>query len=304
MAELLELRRTEAGAGLGGQMGGQLGGHVGGQLDGDVGGQLGGRVGGGVLAESHALRAGIDRGELVVHYQPVVALPSGRWSGVEALVRWQHPQRGLLAPAAFLPLAEASSLIVPLGRQVLARACRDIALWREQVPAAAGLHVAVNVSGRQLSEPDVHEVIAQALQVSGLPARALVLELTETSLAGGGEVDIALQRIRSMGVRLALDDFGTGYASLAYLQRFHPDVVKLDRCFVAALGRSARDELLASSLVQLAQRLGCAIVAEGVETREQAGALSAMGVRQVQGHLFSTARSATELHAHLFAACG
>ncbi|WP_432574362.1 sensor domain-containing phosphodiesterase [Kineococcus sp. SYSU DK005] len=276
VAELLELRRAEAAAGLGAHQ---------------------------VLAESHRLRAAIDAGQMAVHYQPVVDLPSGRWVGVEALVRWEHPERGLLPPAAFLPVAEASGLVVPMGRQVLTLACTQAALWRERggaAGAAADLHVAVNVSGRQLSEPDVADVVAEALLVSGLPPEALVLELTETSLAGSGaEVDTALQRIRSLGVTLALDDFGTGYASYSYLQRFQPDVVKIDRCFVAALGRSERDDLLARSLVRLGMQLGCGIVAEGVETREQAQTLTALGVRHAQGYLFSAPRSAHDLEGRL-----
>ncbi|NAZ86520.1 sensor domain-containing phosphodiesterase [Kineococcus indalonis] len=278
VAELLELRRADAAAGLSGPD---------------------------VLVDSHALRAGIDAGQLAVHYQPVVDLPSRRWLGVEALVRWDHPERGLLAPAEFLPLAEASGLVVPLGRQVLTLACTQVALWRAQGGAggaSADLHVAVNLSGRQLSEPDVAQVIADALTISGLPPEALVLELTETSLAaGGGDVDTALQRIRALGVELALDDFGTGYASFSYLQRFQPDVVKIDRCFVAALGRSERDDLLAASLVQLAQRLGCGVVAEGVETPEQAAALTALGVRHAQGYLFSAPRAVADLTGHLLA---
>ncbi|WP_049821021.1 EAL domain-containing protein [Kineococcus radiotolerans] len=282
VAELLELRRLDAAAGLGSR-------HV--------------------LDESHALRAGIDAQELVVHYQPVVDLPTGRWEGVEALVRWEHPQRGLLAPAAFLPVAEASGLIVPLGRQVLTLACTQVALWRDTPPTGGGagggardLHVAVNLSGRQLGEPDVVDVITDALLVSGLPAQALTLELTETSLAGtGAQVDAALAAIRARGVRLALDDFGTGYASYAYLQRFQPDVVKIDRCFVAALGRSERDDLLTSSLIGLGLQLGCGVVAEGVETPEQARMLADLGVTTAQGYLFSPPRTAQALGARLVA---
>ncbi|WP_432573663.1 sensor domain-containing phosphodiesterase [Kineococcus sp. SYSU DK005] len=273
VAEVLELRRADAAAGLGGRE---------------------------VLAESHALRAGIEAGQMVVHYQPVVDLASQRWVGVEALVRWAHPQRGLLTPEAFLPLAEASGLIVPLGRQVLRTACAQVAAWRAQVPAAAELHLAVNVSARQLGQAQVHLDIAAALAESGLPARELIVELTETAQAGAGaEVDIAVQRIRELGVHLVLDDFGAGYASFAYLQRFQPYAVKIDRCFVAALGRSARDELLARSLVELARQLGCHIVAEGIEVHEQAQIVRGWGVQRGQGHLFSTARSAQEMFALL-----
>ncbi|WP_432542065.1 sensor domain-containing phosphodiesterase [Kineococcus sp. SYSU DK002] len=279
VAELLELRRLDAAAGLAPRQ---------------------------VLAESHELRAGIDAGQLVVHYQPVVDLASGDWRGVEALVRWDHPRRGLLAPGAFLPVAEASGLVVPLGREVLTLACTQVALWRAAPPATAGggaaadLHVAVNLSGRQLSEPDVVDVVTDALVVSGLPAQALTLELTETSLAGtGAQVDSALARVREAGVRLALDDFGTGYASHAYLQRFQPDVVKIDRCFVAALGRSGRDDLLTGSLIDLGLQLGCEVVAEGVETAGQARALRDLGVRTAQGYLFSPPRAADDLLALL-----
>jgi len=277
-AELLELRRLDAAAGLSSRALGFPD----------------------PLTESHRLRAGIDADELVVHYQPVVDLPSGRWVGLEALVRWDHPHRGLLPPSAFLPLAEASGLILPLGRDVLRQACQQVARWRREIPAAADLHVAVNVSGRQLSEGRFPEVVAEALTISGLPPDALVLELTETSLAGSSaDIDIALQRIRATGVPLALDDFGTGYASFNYLQRFHPDIVKIDRCFVDALGRSTRDDLLTRSLVSLGQQLGCDVVAEGVENRQQARTLTTWGVRNAQGHLFCTPSSAAHLQEQL-----
>jgi len=269
VAELLELRRADADAGLG-------------TCD--------------VLAESHRLRAGIDAGQLLVHYQPVVDLSTQRWVGVEALVRWNHPERGLLPPEAFLPVAEASGLIVPLDRFVLRSACAQVARWRREVPAAADLHLAVNVSGRQLSEAGVHEDIARALADSGLPAHELIMELTETVRAHPAPgVDIALQRIRDLGVHLSLDDFGTGYASLAYLQRFQPGAVKIDRCFVKALGRSERDDVLIRCLIDLALQLGCTIVAEGIESRAQLKTLIGLGVHRGQGYLFSTARSAEDL---------
>jgi EAL domain-containing protein (putative c-di-GMP-specific phosphodiesterase class I) len=266
VTEILELRRTDAAAGLGSHR---------------------------MLTESHRLRAGIDGGEMVVHYQPVVELTSGRWVGLEALVRWDHPGRGLLPPGVFLPVAEASGLVVPLGRHVLQRSCEEVAAWRREVPGAADLHVAVNVSGRQLSEPDVADVVAEALLLSGLPANALVVELTETALAQStAAVDLSLQRIRDLGATLALDDFGTGYASLAYLQRFQPDVIKIDRCFIDGLGRSARDDTLARALVDLGLQLGCDIIAEGVEHPEQAQMLARLGVRHAQGYLFSAPRPA------------
>ncbi len=249
-----------------------------------------------VLSESHRLRRAIDDGELVVHYQPVVALPSTRWVGVEALVRWEHPERGLLPPAAFLPVAEASGLIVPLGRYVLRQACSEVAQWRAHRPAAADLHLAVNLSGRQVAQAGTADAVREALLASGLPAHALTVELTETALADQGDaVDVALDQIRALGVRLALDDFGTGYSTHAYLQRFSPDVVKIDRCFVDGLGRSERDDTLAAALVDLGLRLGCDVVAEGVERQDQADALLRLGCRQAQGYLYSTPRAGAQL---------
>ncbi|WP_432570159.1 sensor domain-containing phosphodiesterase [Kineococcus sp. SYSU DK005] len=269
VAELLELRRLEVLSGVGSHR---------------------------VLLDSRRLRAGIDADELLVHYQPVVDLPSRRWSGVEALVRWAHPVRGLLAPAAFVPLAEASGLIVALGRQVLVRACEQVARWRREVPAAAQLRVAVNVSGRQLGDPGVVQVVTDALALSGLPAEALVLELTETALAQvGSAADTAVREVRDLGVALALDDFGTGYANADYLQRFEPDVVKIDRSFVHGLGRSTGADALARSLIDLALRSGCSVTAEGVQRDEQVQVLRRWGVRSAQGELFSTARTAEDL---------
>ena len=263
----------------------------------DVNGGLGARD---VLRESRELRRGIDTGGIVVHYQPVVTLPQQRTVGVEALLRWQHPQRGLLPPAAFLPIAEASGLVVPLGRQALQQACQQVQGWRQRVPGGADLGLAVNVSGRQLHEPDVTDIVEHALLTSGLPATALTLELTETALvADNPAIDAGLGRLRGRGVKLALDDFGTGYSSAQYLQRFQPDAVKLDRCFVAGLGRSQRDDVIAASLVDLALRLGCDVVAEGIEHPEQARALTRLGVRYAQGFLFSCPRSASELEDHL-----
>ncbi len=285
VTELLELRRVEAVAGFGTRD---------------------------LSAEGHRLRRGIDDGELVVHYQPVVDLPSARWVGVEALVRWDHPERGLLPPVAFLPVAEASGLIVALGREVLEQACRQVAQWRRSVPGAARLHLAVNVSGRQLLEPDVVDVVQHALASSGLPAEALVLELTETALAASTPgVDAALRRIRALGVALALDDFGTGYSALSYLQRFEPDVVKIDRCFISALSDCARDvsgglppdpsrtDTIVTALVDMALRLGCHIVAEGIERPSQADALTRLGVRNAQGYLYSKPRPAADLQREL-----
>jgi EAL domain-containing protein (putative c-di-GMP-specific phosphodiesterase class I) len=268
--ELLELRRGDAAAGLGAR---------------------------GMLTDSRQLRRAVDAGQIVPHYQPVVDLPSGRWVGVEALARWQHPERGLLPPSTFLPVAEASGLILPLGRSILEQACAQVADWRRRIPTAADLHLAVNVSGRQL-EAGLQHTIAQALTLSGLPAHPLTLELTETAQTAT-TTDTELQALRSLGVRLALDDFGTGYSGLSYLQRFSPDIVKVDKCFVDGLGRSDRDDLLTATLIRLALDLGCTLVAEGVERPDQARALTSLGCSQAQGYLYSAPRDPRELEQQL-----
>jgi len=252
-----------------------------------------------VLGEGLRLRQGIDAGELRVHYQPVVDLHRGRLAGVEALVRWQHPQRGLLPPAAFVPVAEASSLVVAMGRQVLLDACHQVAGWRGRHPAAGDLTVGVNVSGRQLVDPGFAATVEEALAESGLPPEALTLELTETALVGGRRVQPVLQRLRGTGVRLALDDFGTGYSSLAYLRDFPVDEVKVDQGFTAQLGAGSAGDVITAAAVALAHDLGCGVVVEGVEDGRQLEHVRRLGARYAQGYLFSRPRSAADLADHL-----
>ncbi|WP_432486996.1 sensor domain-containing phosphodiesterase [Kineococcus sp. SYSU DK018] len=266
-AGLLELHRHDAGAGLAGRD---------------------------VLAESLRLRRAVEDGELRVHYQPVVDLRTGRVAAVEALVRWQHPAEGLLPPGRFVPVAEASDLVVALGRHVLTEACRQVAAWRAAGPATAGLRLAVNASGRQLAEPGVVGAVQHALSAAGLPADALTLELTETALVHGADVQPALRRLRGTGVRLALDDFGTGYSSLAYLRDFPVDEVKVDRCFTAGLGTSARSGTITAASVHLAHELGCEVVVEGVEHAGQLAHVAALGARYAQGYLLAPPRAAAE----------
>ncbi|WP_432498401.1 sensor domain-containing phosphodiesterase [Kineococcus auxinigenes] len=266
-AGLLELHRHDAGAGLAGRD---------------------------VLSESLRLRRAVDDGELRVHYQPVVDLRTGRVAAVEALVRWEHPEQGLLPPGRFVPVAETSGLVVALGRHVLTEACRQVAAWRATGPATAGLRLAVNVSGRQLAEPGVVGTVLRALDEAGLPAPALTLELTETALVHGADVQPALRRLREAGARLALDDFGTGYSSLAYLRDFPVDEVKVDRCFTASLGASARSGTITAASVDLAHELGCEVVVEGVEHAGQLGHVAALGARYAQGYLLARPRAAAE----------
>ncbi|WP_432533205.1 sensor domain-containing phosphodiesterase [Kineococcus arenarius] len=265
-AGLLELHRRDAGAGLAGRD---------------------------VLTESLRLRRAVDDGELRVHYQPVVDLRSGRVAAVEALVRWQHPELGLLPPGRFVPVAETSGLVVALGRYVLGESCRQVAAWRAQDPAAAALRLAVNVSGRQLADPGVVPTVLGALDEAGLPAHALTLELTETALVHGNDVQPALRRLRGDGVRLALDDFGTGYSSLAYLRDFPVDELKVDRCFTASLSDSVRSGTITAASIALAHDLGCEVVVEGVEHAGQLAHVAALGARYAQGYLLAPPREAS-----------
>jgi diguanylate cyclase (GGDEF)-like protein len=241
-----------------------------------------------------ALRLGLRRGEFRVVYQPIFDLGSERVSGVEALVRWEHPDRGLVAPAQFIPLAEETGLIVPLGQWVLEEACRQAAEWaREQ---DAPFTITVNVSSRQLQHPMfVHEV-ERVLEESGLAAAALTLELTETSVIERPE--LALERftaLKALGVRLAIDDFGTGYSSLNHLQRFPFDVLKIDRAFTERVALGGQDAALAHAIVALGRALSLRTIAEGIETAEQREALAAMGCACGQGFLFARPQPAAEI---------
>ena len=235
------------------------------------------------------LRSGIERGQLRVHYQPIVTLESTEIVGFEALVRWQHPTRGLVPPLAFIPLAEETGLIVPLGKWVLETACRQAAKWHRTQPDADGrpLFVSVNLSARQFAQADLVEDVAAVLLESGLDASALELEITESVLMDQSETGIrTLRRLRALGVRLVLDDFGTGYSSLSYLKHLPLDTIKIDRSFVAGIEEKA-DQSIVEAVVALAHGLGIGVVAEGIETERQAGRLLELGCDLGQGYLFS-----------------
>ena len=241
------------------------------------------------LALESALRRAIP-GELVAHYQPVVALDSGRCVGVEALVRWHDPSRGLVPPAEFVPLAEESGLVVPLGDWMLREACRQATRW------PGDLRVSVNVSGRQLVQGSLVASVAEALQASGLEPDRLQLELTETVLMDDVEASIAVMReLRELGVGLALDDFGKGYSSLSYLHRFPVTRIKIDRSFVRGLPGAASDVAIVSAVLTFGRALGLDVVAEGVETEDHARALRELGCRYAQGFHFHRPMAADEL---------
>jgi diguanylate cyclase (GGDEF)-like protein/PAS domain S-box-containing protein len=225
----------------------------------------------------------LDAEQLVVHYQPLVDLATGRIDGYEALLRWQHPHRGLVSPAEFIPLAEASGLIVPIGRWVLREATAQAGTW--QLPDdAAGLHVSVNVSVRQFRHPDLVHDVAEALERSGLPARRLTLELTESLFAADiPDVTQKLERLKDLGVRLALDDFGTGYSSLSYLRHFPFDILKIDRSFIEGIDGNRQNQAVASAIVTLGRTLELDLVAEGIETAGELHSLESLGVHLGQG---------------------
>jgi EAL domain-containing protein (putative c-di-GMP-specific phosphodiesterase class I) len=239
------------------------------------------------------LRRAIDEDQLRVYYQPVVSF-DGRVSGFEALVRWEHPERGLVSPADFIPLAEETGLVVPLGSWVLAHATAQVARWQETINPA--LSLSVNLSGRQLVDPEFPTVVRRILEKSGLPARSLCLELTETALIEDPvSAERCLKELRNLGVRIGVDDFGTGYSSLIYVRRFPVQVLKLDRLFVAGLGESAEDETIAGSVIHLAHELGLEAIAEGVETLDQLHALDSLGCDLAQGFYWSKPRPANEI---------
>ena len=229
------------------------------------------------------LRWGIDHDELVLHFQPKYSLASGRLTGMEALVRWAHPERGLLAPGAFIALAEERGLIVPLGRWVLGAACRQLREWMN-----AGVDVprcAINVSAHHFATDTLVDEVRTALEQWQLPAEALELELTESALMVDPErANTVMQQLDAMGVLMAIDDFGTGYSSLAYLKRFPAHCLKIDRSFVSGLPHNAEDSAITQAVVAMADSLGLSVVAEGVENAEQLSFLARIGCHEVQGY--------------------
>ena len=240
------------------------------------------------LALEGDLRRALAQGELELHYQPQVSLATGQIVGVEALARWQHPARGMIAPAQFLPLAEEIGLMVPLGQWVLAAACRQAQEWRARWQAAAELRLAVNLSAPEFREPHLVARVAEVLTRTGFPPHLLELELTESALLGDAPATAdTLRALRRLGVRLALDDFGTGYSSLSYLRRFRADTLKIDRSFVAGLATTPEQQAIVAAIGALAHALGLGVTAEGVETAEQVERLRSLGCDLGQGYYFA-----------------
>jgi diguanylate cyclase (GGDEF)-like protein len=241
------------------------------------------------------LRRALEREEFRLLYQPIVSAKTGRPVAFEALVRWQHPERGLVPPAEFIPVAEQSGLIVPIGRWVLHKACREAKRWSADGEGAAP-YVCVNLSARQFGQPDLVESVREALDEAALPPSRLGLEVTESVLMEEADSPIeTLTALKSLGVNLLLDDFGTGYSSLSYLRHFPIDVLKVDRSFVAAVGGEQGDEAILAAVVGLSKALGLTVVAEGVETEEQLSRIRALGCELMQGYYFSPPRPPTQL---------
>jgi diguanylate cyclase (GGDEF)-like protein len=233
------------------------------------------------------LRRALDNGELRNVYQPIVSPKSGLIVGFEALVRWHHPDRGVVSPADFIPIAEQSGLIVALGRAVLERACAEAVRWNTD-RAGAPLRVAVNFSPRQLSHPRAVETVTETLEATGLPAELLCVEITESALVEDAAATLStLNQLKALGVTLALDDFGTGYSSLTYVRRFPIDTLKIDRSFIDGIVGSSEDEAIVTAVLSMGRALGVHVVAEGVETEEQAARLRTLGCKLAQGYLFS-----------------
>ena len=247
----------------------------------------------------HSLREGLRRGEFVVHYQPEVDMATDRIVGVEALVRWYSATHGIVLPDQFIPAAEATDVIVPLGEYVLQAACRQAAAWRAEGLVADSFVMWVNLSGKQLSKGGVSRTVRKALDASDLPAGFLGLEITETALAVSGATGdrarAELEEVHTLGVRIAIDDFGTGFSSLEQLRRFPIDVIKVDRSFIQGVEKDPKSATITANVTSLAHALGLSAVAEGVETTGQLASARELGCDLAQGYLFARPSAAEDI---------
>ncbi len=257
----------------------------------------------GRLELASELQRAVERDEFVLHYQPSIILDSGRIAGVEALLRWRHPARGLMPPADFVPVAEETGLILPIGRWVVREACMQARRWQQSFASDPPLTMAVNISARQVHQPGLLDVVSEALRDSGIDPGTLVLEITESLMMQDADLAITrLNELKQLGVRLAIDDFGTGYSSLSYLRRFPVDILKIDKSFVDGVSHKGKEQELAQSIIELGQTLHLEIVAEGVEHPEQLGWLQSRHCNLGQGFLFSEPIAAADLTTMLEAA--
>jgi EAL domain-containing protein (putative c-di-GMP-specific phosphodiesterase class I) len=234
------------------------------------------------------LRRALEEDNLRVHYQPILELPSRRIVGVEALARWLHPVRGLILPLDFIPVAEETGLIIPLGRWILTEACAQVRRWQEEIAGLDDLNAAVNISPRQLEDPAIVDDVKAALATSGLRPEKLVLEITESILMRDvAAAAMRLTDLSNLGVKLAVDDFGTGQSSLSQLRRFPVDILKIDKSFVDNVDQDPMASNLLTVVAGLGQSLGLDIVAEGVESAAQGSVIERLGKLYVQGYLYS-----------------
>jgi diguanylate cyclase (GGDEF)-like protein len=241
-----------------------------------------------LLQLENDLRRAVEREEFVIHYQPIIKLDTGIISGFEALVRWEHPERGLVSPADFIPIAEETELIVPIGKWVLREACRQMRQWQSESPAAASLSISVNLSSKQLKQAGLVEDVQQTLQEMNLAPSSLRLEITESVVMENVETATAmLRQLRSLDIQLSIDDFGTGYSSLSYLHRLPVNNLKIDRSFVSRMRPGNENSAIVQTVITLARNLNMETVAEGIETEEQLAQLKALACVYGQGYLFS-----------------
>ena len=247
------------------------------------------------LELEHDLRWAIERGEIEVYYQPKVDLVTGRVAALEALLRWRHPERGMVMPGDFIPLAEETGLILALGRFALRQACQQLRDWQRRYPDIAPPFVAVNLSAREFRQPDLVAIVVAALDEAGLDPTQLALEVTETvTMEQLEESIVTLTALRDLGIRLAIDDFGTGYSSLAYLQRLPVQVLKIDRAFAPEEGRN---RAIVQAITALAHSLNLEVTAEGLESSAQVAWARAVGCDLGQGHYFSAALAVAQIDA-------
>jgi EAL domain-containing protein (putative c-di-GMP-specific phosphodiesterase class I) len=233
------------------------------------------------------LQTALERGELRLYFQPSVDLESGQVVGAEALLRWKHPQRGLIVPDQFLSVAEETGLIVPLGEWVVGETCRQLAEWQAR-PETAHLRLSLNLSARELTHPDVVSKVLECVRESGIDPHALTIEVTESTAMADGDTGFrALRDLSGEGIRVAIDDFGTGYSSLEQLRRMPVDIVKVDRSFVTGMAADSTDRELVAAVVGMGRALKLSVVAEGIETPEQVEALRELGCDTGQGFLFA-----------------
>jgi EAL domain-containing protein (putative c-di-GMP-specific phosphodiesterase class I) len=242
------------------------------------------------------LRQAVERNELRVHFQPIVHLLSEQVREVEALVRWQHPERGLIGPAEFIPIAEETGLIISIGRSVLQTACQQAAIWQDMFPQEPPLQLSVNLSPRQFEDPSLVGDVMCALRLSAIQPGSLKLEVTESIIMRDTEASIhTLHKLKAQGIKIAIDDFGTGYSSLSYLKALPLDVLKIDRSFVKGIGTNAEDDAIVQAIISLARSLDLDVTAEGIETDAQAARLREWSCESGQGFLFSKPLQAAQM---------